>query len=73
MEKYATHEDLKKLKEEILKASTPVKEKKKRSLSKYNIFMKKEMKSVKSKNPDIAQKDLFKICVDNWNSCKDSK
>lgn len=70
MEKYVTHQDLENLRRELLANSQPPKPKKKRSLSKYNIFMQKEMKKVKSKNPNIDHKNLFRICVENWNDSK---
>lgn len=42
----------------------------KREPSKYNIFMSKKMTSIKKKNPDLSQPEVFKQAISDWNQSK---
>jgi hypothetical protein len=45
-------------------------EKEKRPQTAYQTFMQTEIPKIKAKNPDIAQKDAFKIAANNWTNLK---
>ena len=40
----------------------------KRKLSKFNIFMKSEIKRVKKMQPNVSHKQAFKLAAQNWKS-----
>jgi hypothetical protein len=39
-----------------------------RKLSKFNIFMKSEIKRVKKMQPNLSHKQAFKMAAQNWKS-----
>ena len=39
-----------------------------RKLSKFNIFMKSEIKRVKKMQPNVSHKQAFKMAAQNWKS-----
>lgn len=39
-----------------------------RKLSKFNIFMKTEIKRVKKMQPNVSHKQAFKLAAQNWKS-----
>ena len=72
---YEKKYNLNELKSLISDAFKLVKERKKENLtkkepSKYNIFIKKNMKQLKEDNPDMSNKEILKIAAEEWQKDK---
>jgi len=68
---YEKKYNLNELKSLITDAFKTVKDKKKENVtkkepSKYNIFIKKNMKQLKEDNPDMSNKEILKIAAEEW-------